>query len=537
MSRIRALAKESLVYGLSSIVSRLLNFLLVPFYSHVFPPADLGIQNIIFAIIAFMNILYQFGFDSAYLRLAADADEAGRKRLFASALWSQGAVSLGLSLLLAVLAHPLAQVFLIPPASEKLFYYAAGILVLDTLTVVAFAHLRMQHQAARFAALRLGNVLLTIGGNLLFVLKLRMGLEGVFLANLAASAATAAAFAPLLVSRARSLPTRAAVKALAAFGLPMVPAGLYGIVNEMAGRVFMRRIHQADIDRLYPGRGYDVLDLSGIFSLSWKLGVFGLLLVQMYRMAWQPFFQQRYKDPDAPDLFGRVLRYFLIFIGYCSVSLMAVLDKLVAMPLAGHKPLIAPAYWPGLEIVPGVLLAYALQAWVVHFTLGLYLAKQPRHLVWINGAGALVTVAGNWFLIPVLGLWGAALSAVACYLVIAVMITRKSQQLFPIEIGWNRMMPLLVWLGAGWIFGIAVQRAPESYGWGARLGPLLAFWLLPFVLGLLKPSEFRSMLPAFRRRARPAAASGGLPPEAETGAGAVPPAEPPGGETAPGGRS
>jgi O-antigen/teichoic acid export membrane protein len=508
MSRIRALAKESLIYGVSSIVSKFLSFLLVPFYTHVFAPADFGITQIIFAIIAFLNILYQFGFDSAYLRLAADADEAGRRRLFASAVWSQAAASLGFSLLLAALAHPLARAFLIPPSAEKLFYYAAGILVLDTLTVVPFAHLRQQHQAARFAALRLGNVVLTIAGNLFLVLKLRMGLEGLFLANLAASAATLAAFVPMLLARARSLPEGAAVKALAAFGLPMVPAGLYGIVNEMAGRMFMRRIHQADIDRLYPGQGYDVLKLSGIFSLSWKLGVFGLLLVQMYRMAWQPFFQQRYKDPDAPELFGRVLRYFLIFIGYGSVSLMAVLDKLVAFPLAGHKPLIAPAYWPGLSIVPGVLLSYALQAWVVHFTLGLYLAKQPRHLVWINGAGALVTVAGNWFLIPVLGLWGATLSAVACYLVIAVMITRKSQRLFPIEIGWSRMMPLLVWLAAGWIFGISVQRAPGSYGWGSRLGPLLAFWLLPFVLGLLKPAELRSLLPAIRRRKPPAPAGG-----------------------------
>ncbi len=496
MSRIRVLAKESLIYGVSSIASRFLSFLLVPFYTHLFAPADFGIQNIIFALIAFLNILYQFGFDSAYLRLAADVDEAGRKRLFASAIWSQAAGSAVFSLLLAALAHPLARAFLIPAASEKLFYYAAGILVLDTLTVVPFAHLRMRHQAARFAALRLGNVLLNIAGNLVLVLKLRMGLEGVFLANLAASAITAAAFAPMFLSHARYPAAGAAIKALAAFGLPMVPAGLYGIVNEMAGRMFMRRIDQVDIDRLYPGQGYDVLKLSGIFSVAWKLGVFGLLLVQMYRMAWQPFFQQRSKDPDAPQLFGRVLRYFLIFIGFCSVTLMALLDKLVAIPLAGHRPLIAAVYWPGLAIVPGVLLSYALQAWVVHFTVGLYLAKQPRHLVWINGAGALVTVAGNWFLIPVLGLWGATLSAVACYLVIAVMITRKSQQLFPIEIGWNRMMPLLVWLAAGWIFGTAVQHNPGGYGWGARLGPLLAFWLLPFVLGLLKPSEFRSMLPA-----------------------------------------
>lgn len=509
MSRIRALAKESLIYGVSSIVSRFLVFLLTPFYTHVFTPADFGIQSIIFSIIPFLNILYQFGFDSAYLRMAQDADEAGRRRLFASAFWSQAAGSLGFSLLFAALAHPLARAFLIPVADEKLFHYAAGILVLDTLTVVPFAHLRLSHKATRFALLRLGNVLVTIAGNLIFILKLRMGLEGLFLANLIASAATAAAFSPMLYRHARGIPAREAIGSMLAFGLPLIPSGLYGNINEMAGRLFMRHIHQADIDRLYPGQGYDVLKLSGIFALAWKLGVFGQLLVQMYRLAWQPFFQQRQKDPDAPELFGRILRYFLIFIGYSSVTLMACLDKLVAFPVGGHKPIITAAYWPGLQIVPGVLLSYALQAWVVHFTLGLYLAKQTKQLMWINGAGAVVTLIGNWFLIPRLGLWGATLSAVACYLVIAVMITLKSQALYPITIRWKRMFPLLGWLAAGWVFGTAVQASPGAIGWGPRLGALLVFWLLPFALGLLRPGEFRSLVPAFRRGRRgPPAASG-----------------------------
>jgi O-antigen/teichoic acid export membrane protein len=505
MSRIRALAKESLVYGVSTIVGRFLSFLLVPFYTHVFSTGDFGIQNIVFAVIAFLNILYQFGFDSAYLRLAADMDEPGRRRLFASAFWSQAAGSLAISLALCGLARPLARMFLIPPESAKLFYYAAGIMTLDTLAVVPFAHLRLDHRALRFASLRVGAVILTIAGNLLLVLRMRLGLEGLFLANLAVSGITLALLTPMLFARAGSPPSARTVKALLAFGLPLVPSGLYGIINEMAGRVFMRRIHQGDIDRLYPGQGYDVLQLSGIFAFAWKLGVFGLLLVQMYRLAWQPFFQQRSRDADAPELFGRILRYFLMFIGYCSVTLMAVLDKLVALPLAGHRRLFSPEFWPGLEIVPGVLLSYALQAWIVHFTLGLYLAKQTRHMIWINGAGAAVTVIGNWFLIPILGLWGATLSAVACYLVIAVIITRKSQALFPIAIGWKRMLPLLLWMAAGWGFGTLVQRSPASFGWGARLLPLLAFWLLPFALGLLRPSEFRSALPSFRgRRAVPA---------------------------------
>src|SRR5690606_24158944 len=140
MSRIRALAKESMVYGISSIVGRFLNFLLVPFYTHVLAPADSGISYIIFAVIAFLNIIYQFGFDSAYLRLSMDAGPAGqgeaggrRRDLFSTAFWSQAAGTILFSALLLAAANPLGELLLIPEASRVLFLYAAGILLLDTL--------------------------------------------------------------------------------------------------------------------------------------------------------------------------------------------------------------------------------------------------------------------------------------------------------------------------------------------------------------------------------------------------------------------
>ncbi|MDQ2999740.1 MAG: polysaccharide biosynthesis C-terminal domain-containing protein, partial [Fibrobacterota bacterium] len=138
----------------------------------------------------------------------------------------------------------------------------------------------------------------------------------------------------------------------------------------------------------------------------------------------------------------------------------------------------------------------------MHFTLGLYIAKQTRYLIWTNGMGAAATVIGNLALIPILGLWGATLSAIICYLVIAVMTTRKSQALFPIDLPWKRMTPILIWLAAGWMFGTAVQMHPERFSWGLRLGGLLAFWLLPLVIGTLPVRELRGILPAFARKPR-----------------------------------
>ncbi len=484
MSRIRALAKESLIYGVSSIFSRFLGFLLVPFYTHVLTTSEFGISYIVLTIVAFMNIVYQFGFDSAYLRLGHDVDADGRRRLFSTAFFSQASGTLVFSAVLLLLSGPLSQAFLIPPAYGNLLYYATGILILDTLTVVPFAHLRLEHAARGFATLKLCNVILNLAANWLFVVTWHQGLTGVFRANLAASAGTLILILPVLFANVRPAFNRADFRQLLKLGLPLVPAGLYGLINDMAGRMFLRILSQSDIDRLYPGKGYDILQLTGIFSAAWKLGIFGLLLVQMYRMAWMPFFLQRQKDPDAADLFGRILRYLCLFIGYASVTLMAFLDKLVAIPIMGHT-LFNRTYWVGLEIVPGVLLAYVFNAWFIHFTLGIYIAKQTRYLMWSNGVGAAVTVIGNLLLIPRLGLWGATLSAVLCYAVIAVMVMRKSQQLYPIQVSWPLMIPILLWLSAGWVFGIMVQAHPAGFSWSLRFGAMAAFYVFPIVTGSL----------------------------------------------------
>jgi O-antigen/teichoic acid export membrane protein len=370
--------------------------------------------------------------------------------------------------------------------------------------VVPFAHLRLEHAARQFAALRLGNVILNLAANWLFVVTWHQGLTGVFRANLAASAGTLILVLPILLVNVRPVFNRGDFRQLMKFGLPLVPAGLYGLVNDMAGRLFLRFLTQADIDRLYPGKGYDILQLTGIFSAAWKLGIFGLLLVQMYRMAWMPFFLQRQKDPDAADLFGRILRYLCLFIGYASVTLMIFLDKLVAIPVMG-RPLFNSAYWVGLGIVPGVLMAYLFQAWFIHFTLGIYIAKQTRYLMWSNGAGALVTVAANLLLIPRYGLWGATMSAILCYMVIAFMVTRKSQKLFPIVIAWPTLAPVLVWLALGWGFGIAVQNQPSAFSWTLRVGALAAFYLFPFLTGALPLGPLRRLTGGTMRK------PGGLP--------------------------
>jgi O-antigen/teichoic acid export membrane protein len=360
------------------------------------------------------------------------------------------------------------------------------------------AHLRMRRKALLFAGIRLGNVVVNIAGNLVFVLWLDRGLEGIFLANVVASAFTLLLLTPVFLRNLRIAFDAAGLRPLLAFGLPFVPAGLYGIVNEMAGRLFLSRLSPADVERLHPGSGWDTLHLTGVFSAAWKLGIFGLLLVQMYRLAWQPFFLRHHADADAPALFGRVLRALLLFVSGCGLALTLFLDKLVSLPVFG-TPLIAPAFWPGLPIVPGILLAYALQAWFVHFTLGVYIAKKSAALVWINGIGAAVTVVFSLWLVPRHGLWGAVWAAVACYAVMAVLMTRKSQALYRIDLDWPRLLPLMGWMLFCFVAGSWVQAHPET-GLSLRLLLLFAGLTLPFLIGAVGKDERAALRRVILRR-------------------------------------
>lgn len=491
MSRIRALAKESLVYGLSSLVSRFLNFLLVPFYTHVLSPSDFGVANILFALLAFFNILYQSGFDSAYLRLAHDREEDARRRLYTTAFLGQAGLVVLLTAPFLAAAPWMGDLFVIPEEHRFLFRLAAGILIFDTLIVVPMAHFRYRHQALRFAGVRMLAVGVNIAGNLLFVWRWDMGLEGMFLANLLASGCAFASVLPSLLSELRRGWDRAAWGELLRYGLPLVPAGLYGIVNEMAGRLFLGRLSPEEVESLYPGRGFDALHVTGLFSAAWKLGVFGLLLVQMYRMAWQPFFLQHRQAPDAPELFARILRLWMACVLAAGFLLGLFLDYAVAQPVAG-RTLIESRYWEGLSLVPGVLLAYACQAWFTHFTLGVHISKRTRILIWVNGFGALITVAVNAALVRSTGLWAGVWAAIACYAGMAAVMTWQSQRLFPLPLPWPRLAGLVAWAVAACLIGTEVQSHPEAWGWPLRLAamgvgiPLLAAFAAA-------PAEWKTM--------------------------------------------
>lgn len=431
MSRIRELIGDSLIYGLSSVVARFLNYLLVPLYTGVFSPGEYGVVGLVYGAAVFLNVLFTLGLESAYIRHAADRDHA--KDVFKTLQM----LLVGAGLMLLVALHLLAPwvqdwMRLAGPEADRVYNWVLMMLLADALSVVPFAELRMAGRPLWFASLKTLNVVVNLVLNLVLILQWGMGIEAVFISNAVASVVTGTLVWlrtwPMMDGAWRA---EVATKALW-FGLPYVPNGIGFAINEVLDRFWLSRMDPADILALY-GEGVTAADVTGWYNACYKLGVFMLLLVQMFRMAWQPFFMKHAQAADASALFGRVFTVFTAGAGAVFVSVGLFAPEIAAIRIPGtDTTLINERFWPGLAVVPWILAAYAFQGWFTVFSVGVFIKDRTKRLPLITGAGAVVTIAMNAFLVPVYGMVGAGMTTTCSYLAMSILLFVDSRRQYPV---------------------------------------------------------------------------------------------------------
>ncbi|MDX1637458.1 MAG: oligosaccharide flippase family protein [Balneolaceae bacterium] len=458
MKKLKELLSDTLIYGISSVLARFINYLLVPFHTDVFRPAQYGIVGLIYAAIAFLNIVFTFGMESAYLRYAKDRD--GARNVFKTLQLGLLATASLLALLLWVGAPYLMPLMSLDTGTESIYLLMIAILWFDTLSIVPFAELRLVRRSWLFAMLRTGNVLINLGLNFYLILSLGWGIEAVFWANAAASGVTTVVLwvitADMLDGRWTTPLFRRALK----FGLPFIPAGIGYAVNEMLDRFFLNNYLSPEAVETIYGAGYTPEAVVGIYNACYKLAVFMLLFVQMFRMAWQPFFMRHSDDENAKALFGDVFLYFNLFAGVVFLIVALFVDQIVQIriPLL-NAFLIGKEYWVGLHIVPLLLGAYWFQGWYVNFSAGIFIEEETKILPQITLAGAAITIIANLVLIPHLGMMGSATATLVSYAAMALLLFRRSNRVFPVPYAVGRA-GLMVVVAAG---SVIVQ--PQVIQW------------------------------------------------------------------------
>ena len=481
-SHIVRLLRHSAVYGIGHIVTRSLGFLLLPLYTNTLPTDEFGKAMLLFSFMGIMNVFYGYGMDVAFLRYVALQENIQKQRvLFSTGLASLVLTSVIFSFILIILQRPVSELILHSSFDSKYILICSGILFFDAVNLMPFMILRAKERSVPFIILKLANVIVNIGGNIFFIVVLEWGIAGIFWANLLSSGITFLMLLPITFQFFRFKFDRSIFQEMIKFGLPYVPSGLAVVAMDLIDRFFLERMTS--------------LEITGIYSAGYKLGMFMALFIAAFRFAWHPFFLSTSKQDNAKQVFAKVLTYFVLACSFVFLGISLFIDEIVRFKIFGFT-LFGEAYWESTVIVPLILISYIFYGIYVNFLVGVYLEKKTSMLPFITGAAALVNVVANLILIPFLGMMGSAWAKVLCYSTMAVLLYYKVYRIYFVQYEWGRIVRV-----AAAAIGVFLTQfyLLQFESWFLKLGLILLFFMILFFTGFLDQSEKKRLQSLFHR--------------------------------------
>ncbi len=492
---LRKLAKETVIYGGSTVLNKVLNLILVaPYLTRVFKDdqGEYGIHGLMYAFAGFLLVTLTYGMETAFFRFGNKEEE--RAKAFSTA-----AISLMISTLffvgLIIAFSPSIAGFLTEPGDWLYVVYFALIIGLDTLVAIPFASLRLENRPIRFGIYKMVNVLINA---IVMLLLLEVvprwfntdngwgawydpdkKLHYVFIANLVASLITFLLFLPYY-TRLKGGFDRQLWRKMVTYALPLVVVGIAGMINQLADRYFLKE--------WLPGTFEENKLQLGIYVGCIKIAVLMNLFTQGFKFAAEPFFFRNASRADAAKIYADVGQAFTLVGSVAFLGLMLYID------IAKH--IVASSYHSGLAVVPVLLIAYLFLGLYYNFAIW-YKLKDKTHIgAWIACGGAVITITGNYLLIPIIGLMGAAWSALICFFCMCVACYWIGRRYYPIPYPIGRMMSYLL-LAIG-LFGLSEWLKPMFPALPLRLVVNTAILLL--YAGLIFALERNGLLRMVVRR-------------------------------------
>ena len=492
MAGIRNLAKDTAVYGLSSIIGRFLNWCLVPLYTQMFPAEEYGVVTYVYSAVALALIVLTYGMETGFFRFANHERYKDPMEVYSTGLISLAVSSTAFIILALTFISPVSSAL---HSAHHHIYIVLMILTvaLDAFTALPFSYLRYASKAMRFATLRLANIALNIGLNLFFILLCPwlweqapgwiawfydpdFGIGYIFLANFISSALNLVLVIPELRGfRWRFNPTL--WKEMIVYSAPLLVLGVAGIMNQTLGTLLM--------PALYADKN-EAMAAVGIYSANYTIAIVMVMFIQAFRFAYEPFIFARAKDrgEDKLQSYRDAMKWFVICGMFIFLGVMTYMDVL--------RHFIASSYFSGLKVVPILMIAELFFG--VFFNLSLWYKLTDRTMwgMWLSLLGLVVTVILNVLLVPRYGYIGCAWAAFGCYGVMMLASYIAGRVYYPI--GYN-VPRLTVYFLLGivlWVTGVAI--APEAHPVMGMLirTPLLLVYIL--ITLRLEKISLRSLL-------------------------------------------
>ncbi|MBP5318594.1 MAG: polysaccharide biosynthesis C-terminal domain-containing protein [Paludibacteraceae bacterium] len=430
MSEVKTLAKETAVYGLSSILGKFLNWCLVPLYTYkLATSADYGIVTNMYAWTAFCLVILTYGMETGLFRFVNDEKE-NPDNVYGTILTTV----LGTSLLFAVgvsLMSPGIASWLGYAAHPEYIVMMAVTVSVDAVAAIPFAHLRYRKKSMAFAMLKFAFVLLNITFNLFFLVlcpylmkvcpaavdwfyRPDYGVGYVFLANLISTILQTSFLLPLLGLRKFRYDV-ALLRRVLRYSLPLLLLGVVGIINQTVDKMLM--------PFLYGSQELGQAQL-GIYGACFKVAMVMMMFTQAFRYAYEPYVFAKNKDADSRQAYADTMKFFIITSLFIFLGMMAYLDIL--------KYIIREDYWEGLNIVPVILVSYIFQG--IYFNLSMWykLIDRTYFGALMSLVGCIIDVGLIIVLVPRIGYMGAAVAALCAYFCIMLLSYFLGQKYMPV---------------------------------------------------------------------------------------------------------
>ena len=418
--QMKILAKETAIYGVSSIVGKFLNWLLVPLYTYVLQQqSDYGIVTNLYAWTALLLVILTYGMETGFFRFANKTEE-NPKTVYSTSLIALFTTSLLFAVACVIWQVPIATVLGYPTHCE--FIALLGIVVaMDAFASIPFAYLRYKKHPLQFAALKLLFVFLNIALNLFFLVlcpKIQdwtiisswynpnYGVGYVFVANILATGIQTLCLLPAIIEGFQAVPSGSKwfswhlLKQMLRYSLPLLVLGVCGIMNQTLDRILFPFFYD----------GADAQAQLGIYGACFKVAMVMMMFTQAFRYAYEPFVFAKHKDRESVAAYADAMKYYIIFSYMILLGMIFYLDLL--------KFIIAPSYWEGLKIVPVVLWTYIFQG--VYFNLSFWykLTDKTQWGAYFSLIGVVITFALQAIFVPLIGYMASAASSTVCFFVL-----------------------------------------------------------------------------------------------------------------------
>jgi len=491
LSGIKKLAGQTIWYGASSIAARFINYLLLPYLTYKLSKAIYGEFSLVYSFIPFMNVVFTYGMETAYFRFSSTKD---KDSVYNTTSISLIFSSIVLGALLILMRQPIANLLSVGAHPEYIIV-AAGIIAIDALCSIPFARLRQESRPVKFALTKIGGILVNIAATYFFISTIPNYLNShpshwlnnyyspnwsvgyLLLANLVQNL-----FVLLLLSKEffgfKWNFDWSLWKELMSYGMPLIIAGFAGMINETFDRIMLQ--WWAPVASVEAAKGE-----VGIYSACYKLAMLITLAVQAFKMGAEPFFFSQSADKNAPKLYARIMKFFVITLCFMFLTVALYLDV--------WKQFIRnPEMWVGLKVVPILLLANMFLGIYYNLSVWYKLGHKTMAGAWITVAGATITLIINYTLIPYFSYMACAWATFACYGSMMVISFIWGQKEYPIPYAWKKLVAYIAIVTSFYLIQIGVLYFYNPFWFQFATGTILLFVFSWFIL-LVEKKEFKKL--------------------------------------------